>query len=147
MRSRFRGLPLRSRSSDKVVSVRWHGRGGGINGVPLVLLSPGNGQGFCSGRIGSDRLCLLQEGMCDVAKHDKHKLVVPEAMVHIMVPSTKQTKFAAYEAPALLVASLTVAQYEDLTQEQHPVTGWNIIILAIKAGRFDTEKEYEEIKF
>jgi hypothetical protein len=46
----------------------------------------------------------------------------------------------------LVVASLTEAQYEELTQEQHPVTDWNRIILAIKAGRFDTEKEYEEIK-
>jgi hypothetical protein len=26
------------------------------------------------------------------------------------------------------------------------VTDWNQIILAIKAGKFDTEKEYEEIK-
>jgi hypothetical protein len=26
------------------------------------------------------------------------------------------------------------------------VTDWNRIILAIKAGKFDTEKEYEEIK-
>jgi hypothetical protein len=67
-------------------------------------------------------------------------------MVHIMTPATKQTKFAAYEAPALAVASLTMAQYEDLTQEQNPVTDWNRIILAIKAGKFDTEKEYEEIK-
>jgi hypothetical protein len=41
--------------------------------------------------------------MCDVVKHDKNKLVVPEAMVHIMVPSTKQTKFAAYEAHALAI--------------------------------------------
>jgi hypothetical protein len=57
--------------------------------------------------------------MCDLAKHDKNKLVVLEAMVHIMAPATKQTKFAAYEAPALEVASLTMAQYEDLTQEQH----------------------------
>jgi hypothetical protein len=30
-------------------------KGGGINGVPLVLLSPGKGQGFCLGRIGRDR--------------------------------------------------------------------------------------------
>jgi hypothetical protein len=120
--------------------------GGVINGVPLVLLSPGHGQGFCLGQIGRDMLCLLQSGMCDVAKQDKKKLMVPEAMVHIMVPATKQTKFAAYEAPALAVASLTVAQYEDLTQEQHHVTDCNNIILAINAGRFDTEKEYEEIK-
>jgi hypothetical protein len=119
--------------------------GGGTNGVPLVLLSPGNGQGFCLGRIGRARLCLLQAGMCDVAKQDKNKLVVPEAMVHIMAPSTKQTKFAAYEAPDLSVATLTLAQYEYLTQKQHLVTDWNRIILAIKAGRFDTEKEFEEI--
>jgi hypothetical protein len=119
---------------------------GVINGVPLVLLSPGNGQGFCLGRIGRDRLCLLQAGMCDVAKHDNTKLVVLGAMVNIMAPATKQTKFAAYEAPALAVASLTDAQYEDLTQKQHPVTDWNRIMLDIKAGRFDTEKEYEEIR-
>jgi hypothetical protein len=79
---------------------------GGINGVPLVLLSPGNGQGFCLGRIGRDRLCLLQDRMCDVVKHDKNKLVVPEAMVHIMAPAIKQTKFAAYEAPAVAGATL-----------------------------------------
>jgi hypothetical protein len=114
--------------------------------VPLVLLSPGNGQGFCLNRIGCDMLFLLQAGMHDVAKHDKNKRVVQEAIVHIMAPATKQTKFAVYEAPALSVASLPVAQYEDLTQEQHHVTDWNRIILAINAGRFDTEKEYEEIK-
>jgi hypothetical protein len=74
------------------------------------------------GRIGRDRLCLLQAGMCDVAKHDRNKQVVPEAMVHIMAPAIKHTKFAVYEAPALALASLTLAQYEDLTQEQHPVT-------------------------
>jgi hypothetical protein len=78
--------------------------------VALVLLSPGNGQGFCLGRIGRDRLCLLQAGMCDVAKHDKNKLVVPKAMVHIMAPATKQTKFAASEAPSLAIPSLTLAQ-------------------------------------
>jgi hypothetical protein len=105
--------------------------------------SPRNGQGFCVGRIGHARLCLLQAGMCDVVKHDKNKGVVPEAMVHIMAPANKHTQFAAYEAPALAVASLTAAQYEYLTHKQHPVTDWNIIILAIKAGRFDTEKEYE----
>jgi hypothetical protein len=31
-------------------------------------------------------------------------------------------------------------------QEQHPVNDWNRIILAIKAGRFENESEYEEIK-
>jgi hypothetical protein len=84
--------------------------------------------------------------MCDVAKYDKNKLVVLEAMVHTMVPATNQTEFTAYEAPDLPVASLTEAQCEDLTQEQHRVIDWNRIILDIKAGRFDTEKEYEEIK-
>jgi hypothetical protein len=84
--------------------------------------------------------------MYNVVKHDRNNLVVPEAKVHIMAPATKQAKSAAYEAPALAVASLPVVQYEDLTQEQHPVTDWNIIILAIKAGRVDTENEYEEIK-
>jgi hypothetical protein len=84
--------------------------------------------------------------MYDVVKHDNNKVSVPEAMVHIMEPATKQTKFAAYKALALAVASLTVEQYEDLTQEQHAVMDWNRIILAIKTGRFDTEKEYEEIK-
>jgi hypothetical protein len=81
-----------------------------------------------------------------VVKNDNKKLVVPEAMVHIMAPATKQTKFDAYEAQDLAVAILTTAKYEDLTQEQHTVTDWNIIILAIKAGRLDTEKEYEKIK-
>jgi hypothetical protein len=52
--------------------------------------------------------------MCDMAKHDTKKMVVPEAMVHIMAPATNQTTFAAYEAPALAVVSLTAAQYEDL---------------------------------
>jgi hypothetical protein len=66
-------------------------------------------------------------------------------MVHIMAPASKQTKFAACEYPALAVASLTETQYVELTQEQHPVTYWNRIISDIKAGRFDTEKEYEEI--
>jgi hypothetical protein len=64
--------------------------GEGTNGVPLVLLSPENGQGFCLGHMGRDRMCLLQAGMYDVVKHDKNKLVVPEAMVHIMTPATKQ---------------------------------------------------------
>jgi hypothetical protein len=123
-------------------------RGGiNVNGVPLVLLSPVNGQGFCLGRIGRDKLCLLQAGMWDVVKYDKNKLVVPEAMVHIMAPSTKQNKFAAYEAPSLAVASLTLAQYEDLTQEQHPVTDWNRIILAIKAKKMILKRNVRRSSF
>jgi hypothetical protein len=81
-----------------------------------------------------------------VAKHDKHKLEIAEAMVHIMAPTTKQMKFAAYEAPALAVTTLTDKQFGKLTQEQHPVNDWNRIILDIKAGRFENESEYKEIK-
>jgi hypothetical protein len=44
------------------------------------------------------------------------------------------------------VVNLTEKKFAKLTQEQHPVNDWNRIILAIKAGRFDNELEYEEIK-
>jgi hypothetical protein len=91
-------------------------------------------------------VCLLQAGLCDVAKHKKQKLEIREAMVHIMAPTTNQTKFAAYEAPALAVANLSEKQYAELTQEQHPVNDWKRIILAIKAGQFEKEFEYEEVK-
>jgi hypothetical protein len=46
----------------------------------------------------------------------------------------------------LAAENLTETQYAKLTQEQHPVTDWNQIILAIKVGRFDTGTEYKEIK-
>jgi hypothetical protein len=111
-----------------------------------VLLSPENVRNYCLGRIGRDRVCLLQAGMCDVAKHERHKLEIEEAMVQITTPTTKQTKFAAYEALALAISTLTYKQFGELTQEQHPVTDWNRIILAIKPGRFENESEYEEIK-
>jgi hypothetical protein len=104
-----------------------------------VLLSPENVRGYCFGQIGRDIVCLLQAGLCDVAKHEKQKLEILEAMVHIMAPTTKQTKFAAYEAPALAVTNLSEKQYAELTQEQHPVNDWNRIILAIKAGQFENE--------
>jgi hypothetical protein len=84
--------------------------------------------------------------MCDVVKHEKHKLEIQEAMMYIMAPATKQTKFAAYEDPALVVVNLTEKQFSELTQEQHPVNDWNRITLVIKAGRFENELEYEEIK-
>jgi hypothetical protein len=69
--------------------------------VPLVLLSPGNAQDYCPGRIGRDRVCLLQRGLCDVVKHERQKVEVKEPMIHIMTPATEQTKFASYETPAL----------------------------------------------
>jgi hypothetical protein len=71
--------------------------------VPLVLLSPGNAQDYCPGRIGRDRVCLLQKGLYDVAKHELQKVEVKEPMMHIMTPATKQTNFAAYETLALAI--------------------------------------------
>jgi hypothetical protein len=58
--------------------------------VPLVLLSPGNAQDYCLGRIGRDRVCLLQRGLFDVAKHEQRKVEVKEPKIHIMTPATKQ---------------------------------------------------------
>jgi hypothetical protein len=59
--------------------------GGGVDqGVPLVLLSPGNAQDYCLGHIGRDIFCLLQKGLCDVAKHERQKVEVKEPMMHIM---------------------------------------------------------------
>jgi hypothetical protein len=75
--------------------------------VSLVLLSPENVRNYCLGQTGCDTVCLLQAGMCDVTKHEKQKLEVQEAMLHIMAPATKKTKFATYEAPALEVVNLT----------------------------------------
>jgi hypothetical protein len=43
--------------------------------------------------------------MCDVANHKKQKVEVQEAMVDNMAPVGKYNKFAAYEAPALLVVA------------------------------------------
>jgi hypothetical protein len=107
--------------------------------VPLVLLSPGNAQDYCLGRIGRDRICWLQRGLCDVAKHEQQKVEVNEPIIHIMTPATKQTKFAAYETPALAVDLLTNLQYADLIREQHPVAEWNRILLAIKEENFENE--------
>jgi hypothetical protein len=106
----------------------------GFVGGGLVLLSPENTQEHCMGHIGRDIICLLQAGMCDVVKHERQKLEVPEHMVHIMAPATNQMKCAAYDGAALAVASLTEIQYVELTQEQHPVNEWNRILLAIQAG-------------
>jgi hypothetical protein len=68
-------------------------------------------------------------------------LEIREAMVHIIAPSRKHTKFAAYEAPALIVVNLTEMQYAELVEEEHPMNDLNRIILTIKDGRFDTELE------
>jgi hypothetical protein len=114
--------------------------------VPLVLLSPGNAQDYCLGRIGRDRVCLLQKEVCDVAKYERQKVEVKEPMIHIMNPATKQTTFAAYDNPALAVDLLTDLQYADLIREQHPVAEWNRILLAIKEGNFENKSEFNDIK-
>jgi hypothetical protein len=67
-------------------------------------------------------------------------------MIHIMTPAMKQTKFAAYETPALGADLLTDLQYADLIREQHPVAEWNHILLAIKEGNFENESECNDIK-
>jgi hypothetical protein len=53
-----------------------------------VILSPENVRNHCLGRIGHAIVCLLQAGMCDVAKHEKQKLEIQEAMVHIRALAT-----------------------------------------------------------
>jgi hypothetical protein len=63
--------------------------------VPLVLLSLGNAQDYCLGRIGRDTVCLLQWGLCDVVKHERQKVEVKEPMINIMTPAKTQTHFAA----------------------------------------------------
>jgi hypothetical protein len=90
-------------------------------GVPLVLLSLGNAHDYYLGHIYRDRVCLLQMGLCYVANHEQKKLEVKEPMMHIMTPATKQTKFAAYETPAMAVDFLTDLQYAAFVQEQHHV--------------------------
>jgi hypothetical protein len=110
--------------------------------VLLVLISPGNAHAYCLGRICRDRVCLLQKGLCDVAKHERQKLEVKDPMMHIMTPATKQTNVAAYETPALDVDFLTDLQYDDLIREQHPIAEWNRILLAIKEGNFENESEF-----
>jgi hypothetical protein len=91
---------------------------------------------YCLGRIGWDRVCLLQTGMSDVRKHKRHRLEVKDPMIHSMTPGMKQTRSTAYEVPDLAVYLLTDAQYGELTREQHSVGEWNRILLAIKERIF-----------
>jgi hypothetical protein len=76
--------------------------------------------------------------------HRNWRFEKPRCILWLLQPNSQN--FAAYEAPDLAVSSLTDKQFSDLTQELHPLNDWNRIILAIKAGRFDNELEYEEIK-
>jgi hypothetical protein len=120
-----------SKRRKKVIKVRYDYQGGGDNAVPVVLLTPGNDDTYCLGRLGCDRVCLMKQDYCDLTKHEKQKLEFTENMIHIMAQATKHTKFAAYAEPAVNVTLLTVYQYEKLTKEQHTVEAWNIILLVL----------------
>jgi hypothetical protein len=111
-----------------------------------MLLTPGNESGYCLRRMGRDRVCLMKQDYCDVAKHEKQKLSVTENMIYIMEQATKNTKFAAYADPAVNAALLTEDQYVELTQEQHTAEEWNMILLALSKGDIATASEYNEIK-
>jgi hypothetical protein len=84
---------------------------GGAKAVPLVLLTPVNESVYCLGRLGRDRVCLMKQDYCDVAKHEKQKLLVTDNVIHIMAQATKNSKFAAYADPAVNAALLTEDQY------------------------------------
>jgi hypothetical protein len=62
----------------KVVKVRYDCRGGGANAVPVVLITPGNESTYCLGQLGCDRVCLMKQDYCDVAKQENQKLEVME---------------------------------------------------------------------
>jgi hypothetical protein len=115
----------------------------GGKAVPVVLLTPGNETCYCLGRLGRNHVCLMKQDYCDVAKHEKHKLEVPENTIHSMAQATKNTKFAAYAEPAVNAALLTEDQYVELTQEQHTVEEWNRILLALSERDFDTASKYD----
>jgi hypothetical protein len=84
--------------------------------------------------------------LCDVAKHDREKFPVNQAVLQIMAPATKATKFAAYRDPSLPITKLNSSQYESLMQERHEVVDWNRILTAIKMVRFEDEAEFEDVK-
>jgi hypothetical protein len=105
-----------------------------------VLLSPDKAQDYYIGRIGRDRVCLLQMGLYDVAKHEMQKQKVSEPTVVTMTRATTQTKFTVYEAPDLAVDLLTDLQYAALIREHHSAGEWNRILLAIKEGVLKTNR-------
>jgi hypothetical protein len=45
----------------------------------------------------------------DVAKHERQKMNVTQACVHIMVHATKYTKFAAYQSPFVSLTIVAVS--------------------------------------
>jgi hypothetical protein len=104
--------------------------------VSLVLLSPQNERDYCCDLIGRDIICLNKSHLCDVTKHEQEKFPVNEEVLHIMAPSTKATKFAAYRDPSLPIAKLNTTQFESLMQERHEVVEWSRI-LNLKKLRLD----------
>jgi hypothetical protein len=74
-----------------VVRVHKDYRGGGVLRLfSVVLLTPGNESGCCLVHLGRDRVCLMKQDYCNVAKHEKQKLLVTENMIHIMAQATKK---------------------------------------------------------
>jgi hypothetical protein len=94
----------------------WIYGGGGAKAVPLVLLTPENNDDFCLGCIRRDIVFLMKRDYCDVAKHERQKMNLTQACVHIMAHAMKQTKFAAYRAPYVKVSQFLQYQYGQLVR-------------------------------
>jgi hypothetical protein len=96
--------------------------------------------------VGRDRICLKKSHLCDVTKHEREKFPVNEAVLQIMAPATKVTKFAASRDPSLPITKLNIYQYESLMQERHEVVDWNRILTAVKVVLFEDDAEFEEVE-
>jgi hypothetical protein len=114
--------------------------------VSLVLLSLQNERDYCCGFIGRDRVCLMKNHLCDVAKHEREKISVVEPVLLILAPASKEKKIAAYHEPSLPTSKLNQVQYDILLQERHDVVDWNRILTAVKVVRFYNEAEFQEVK-
>jgi hypothetical protein len=91
-------------------------------------------------------MCLLKRDYCEVVKHDRQKMNVTQACVHIMAHAMKQTKFAAYQSPFVKVSQLLQSQYGQLMREQHSVSDWNHIGFALNQSNYEDDMEFEEVK-
>jgi hypothetical protein len=136
-------LPFKA---DQEGGLGTYGLLGGGKAVPLVLLTPENYDGFCLGCIGRDRVCLMKWDYCDMAKHERQKMNVTQACVHIMAHAIKQTKFAAYQALYVKVSQLAQSQYGQLVIDQHLVSNWNHIIYALNQANCEDDTDFEEVK-
>jgi hypothetical protein len=79
--------------------------------VSLVLLSLQNERAYCCGFIGRDRVCLMKNHLCDVAKQEKWKQSVVEPVLLILAPPSKAMTFEAYREPSLPTSNLNQVQY------------------------------------